>query len=209
MAGPAPARSEKRNLGAVRAHRDSCTVDMLGARAGLSALWALQSFAPAVVAQTLECPAGSIPQPAPCFAEVNITISIVEDGYGGQIYWNLDGGAYQAYTGGADLTGHNGWEYSHIMPLDGSPESPHTFAFVDTHGDGWHGGWWQVADGCGRLLGGGPVDGQVNSTGGEFEFTGDNATHGVCTGCPAGQLTVSAGLTECSICPEGRYSTDI
>ena len=46
----------------------------------------------------------------------------------------------------------------------------HTFEFIDTHADGWHGGWWQLNDGCGVMIGGGPTDGQVNGTGGSYAF---------------------------------------
>ena len=157
-------------------------------------------------AQTSECTAGNVPQPQSCFAEVSITITIVEDGYGGQIYWNLDNRGFHSYTGEAGLTGHNGHSYSSTLPMLGPLNSPHLFSFVDSHGDGWHGGWWQVNDGCGRLIGGGPADGQVNGTGGVFEFVGDNATHAACADCPVGRYASAAGLTECSLCPQGRIS---
>eukprot|EP01051_Picozoa_sp_SAG22_P034517 SAG22_NODE_15713_length_342_cov_1.082305_1_plen_113_part_11 len=104
------------------------------------------------------------------------------------------------------MTGHNGATHTHSVALN-DPTGPHTFAFVDAYGDGWHGGWWQLDDGCGQLLGGGPADGLVSGAGGTFNFSGTNATgETACYACPAGQYSDVRGSLECTDCPAGQVS---
>ena len=51
------------------------------------------------------------------------------------------------------------------------PEGRHTLYFIDSWGDGWDGGYWQVEDTPGgTLLAGGPSAGAVAGYGGEAEF---------------------------------------
>eukprot|EP01051_Picozoa_sp_SAG22_P005693 SAG22_NODE_346_length_11892_cov_40.205970_3_plen_2055_part_00 len=108
-----------------------------------------------------------LPLPVCNSTEITVTITIVEDGWGEEISWSLDGSEPQGYT-----NDHNNESHHYTLVLANTTE-PHTFTYADSWGDGWHGGWWQLDDGCGQLLGGGPILGQVTGGGGVFEFGGN------------------------------------
>ena len=153
------------------------------------------------------CDPGQYPVLLLCFAEVTVTIEIVQDGWGEEISWSLDSGAVQGYTGGQGVTGDN--DNTHYPALSLSTTGAHTFTYADAYGDGWHGGWWQLEDACGRMIGGGTVDGQVSGTGGTFQFSSDDSTDETCLDCPVGQFSQVAGVSECTNCTVGTYSATL
>ena len=67
-----------------------------------------------------------------------------------EITWN-DGLDYGPYEDNSDV-------YEQVSLSVGE----HNMYEVDSYGDGWHGGWWEVLDGCGRPAGGQP-DGVVET----------------------------------------------
>jgi hypothetical protein len=78
-----------------------------------------------------------------------------------EITWNFDSGPSYGvdpmYEDNADI-------YEQLSVSVGQ----HTMVVFDSYGDGWHGGYWEVIDGCGNLLGGGATEGVVTGAGGEF-----------------------------------------
>jgi hypothetical protein len=86
-------------------------------------------------------------------------VTISTTSYGNEVRWNIDNGASNGPYGNsamnhqtADLTA-----------------GAHTFYAIDTFGDGWHGGYWQVSQ-DGATIAGGPTNGQVTGTGGGNTF---------------------------------------
>lgn len=66
-------------------------------------------------------------------------------------------------------------DYYEVMTL---PQGIHTFSYLDSYGDGWHGGYWEIlpgavtaatAAGVTPILGG-PVEGLVEGSGGATSF---------------------------------------
>jgi hypothetical protein len=47
----------------------------------------------------------------------------------------------------------------------------HLLYVFDAYGDGWHGGYWELQDGCGVQMAGGDRDGLVEGAGGEVGFS--------------------------------------
>ena len=78
------------------------------------------------------------------------------------------------------------------------PEGQHTMNFIDTYGDGWHGGYWEILPGAvdaGSAAGlsplaGGPTAGLVEGSGGETSFV---------LGSGGGQQASNACTTQCVI----------
>ena len=96
---------------------------------------------------------------------VAVHIATVE--WASEITWNVDGGVTfgqsPAYTDNEDF-------YTVLSLTAG----PHIMNVMDSYGDGWHGGTWEILDGCsgpggttGPLAGPATVDG----SGGEVPFT--------------------------------------
>eukprot|EP01043_Picozoa_sp_COSAG02_P034390 COSAG02_NODE_2401_length_8945_cov_4.251752_1_plen_597_part_10 len=117
-------------------------------------------------------PTGSSIAPEMPFCLDTVTVKIQIATWGEEIVWHIDDHS-ERYT-----NGNNGEYLVHelAVPYD---EDLHTFTFVDTFGDGWHGGWWQLLNSCGGTVGGGPVDGQVLGSGGAFTFSGSS----LCCAC--------------------------
>ena len=75
-----------------------------------------------------------------------------------EIRWSMDGGpAFGPYANNED-------KYVDLKLSEGQ----HTMSYVDTSGDGWQGGWWEVQDACGKVIAGGKKrGGTVAGSGGE------------------------------------------
>jgi hypothetical protein len=97
-----------------------------------------------------------------CYSTVTVNIHITS--YGNEIRWSIDGGQTTTYS-----SSHRSHVHPVVLPTDGH----HIFTYMDTYGDGWHGGYWEIVDACGGTIGGGAVNGQVNGNGGEFDFAGE------------------------------------
>lgn len=106
-----------------------------------------------------------------CVDQVVVKVHVVL--YGNEMVWQFDGGESFEYT--AD---HEGDVYFHFANMS-LAQQQHTFTFIDTFGDGWHGGWWELQNVCGGRIGGGPVDGLVSGTGGSLSFS----TSDMCCDC--------------------------
>jgi len=110
---------------------------------------------------------GSSTQAASVADSTVVAVHITTVEWAGEITWNVDGGITfgesPAYTDNEDF-------YTVLSLTAG----PHIMNVMDSYGDGWHGGTWEVLDGCsgpggttGPLAGPATVDG----SGGEIPFT--------------------------------------
>ena len=78
-----------------------------------------------------------------------------------EITWNLDGGSsFGPYADNSD-------NYEELTLSGGD----HVLYYLDAYGDGWHGGYWELQDGCSTPQAGGEAAGQVEGSGGEFQFS--------------------------------------
>eukprot|EP01046_Picozoa_sp_COSAG06_P033338 COSAG06_NODE_3396_length_5405_cov_6.327554_7_plen_474_part_01 len=131
-------------------------------------------------------PAGTVP----------ITVHIHTLTWANEISWNIDNG--QTFSGFADNN-----DYYEVVSL---PSGDHTINFIDSYGDGWHGGYWEILPGDVDAstavgvtpLAGGPTDGQVSGYGGELTFTlsddgGTSDTEPIVT--PAGTVPITVQVT--------------
>jgi hypothetical protein len=106
---------------------------------------------------------------ASCAAAVEVTITSAT--YASEIAWSINDLSGPVYSGGNGAGVHNNRDLVQSVDLRHELTGEHTFVFSDSYGDGWHGGYWTLKDGCGNLLGGGPSDGLVTEAGGQFPFT--------------------------------------
>jgi hypothetical protein len=93
-----------------------------------------------------------------------VTVTIVAGNmYTDEISWSIDDGDSipdQPYADGSTNTV--------TLTL---PEGRHTLYYIDSFGDGWGEGYWQIEDTPGgTVLAGGPTDGVVEGYGGEADF---------------------------------------
>jgi hypothetical protein len=149
-----------------------------------------------------------------CYPTVDVHIHSA--GYASHNSWSMDGGETTTYTPTNGPTAH-----VHPVVL---PAGDHNFTYADSHGDGWHGGYWEILNACGGRIGGGEVDGRVEGSGGSFAFAGSaqcctcEASAGcvaadlpspiACVDCPAGRFSNAVGATECAgACAAGSHST--
>jgi hypothetical protein len=95
------------------------------------------------------------------------TVSISIEAWGSEMGWDIDGagvgvspGTYSNHGSVADVE------------VSVSTTGEHTFSFVDSFGDGWHGGYWEVQNACGQTIAGGQHLGQVHGHGGVATFQG-------------------------------------
>ena len=140
--------------------------------------------------------------PVSCFCSVTLTVAVVV--YGGEMRWSFDGGEVHSYG-----VHDEGIVHTEELPLP-NPGDIHTLEVSDTYGDGWHGGYWMLTDGCGKIIGGGESEGQVAGYGGTFDFAGgtctpDQPTVRRCTACGKGTYANSTGAEQCTPCSIGTY----
>jgi len=68
-------------------------------------------------------------------------VNLAVTSWGNEITWNIDGGAtfgpYNNYN-----------EYSQVVSLN---PGTHTLNYLDSYGDGWHGGWIDVVGYTGQI----------------------------------------------------------
>ena len=103
-------------------------------------------------------------------AQVGAVVHIHSVIYSNEITWTIDGaGTFGPYPDGAE-------SYEELQLSAGM----HTIYVMDSYGDGWHGGYWEVTDSCDTLVAGGPDAGQVYGSGGEYQFE-LNADSASCT----------------------------
>lgn len=111
--------------------------------------------------------------------------------WGNEITWNMDGGVeygpYADYSTSAEPMMLNIGE--------------HHINVMDSYGDGWHGGYWEVINGCGDSIAGGPDMGQVAGFGGVFpvHVTDMDAA------CPGGSSSSECMYENDGTCDEGVY----
>jgi hypothetical protein len=120
-------------------------------------------------------------QPFTACDEVTITIHIRVEGWGEDMFWQVDGGTlYGPYP---NTPGHY---YEALYLTSGE----HNITVLDAHGNGWCNpvhdledgdgllrsqesrcGYWDIGDDTGRVLAGGPIAGLVHSTGSWHTFS--------------------------------------
>ena len=94
-------------------------------------------------------------------AEGSVTVTVVAVGaYANEYTWNIDGGSAFPNPAGSYV---DGITYAETLSL---PEGRHSIYYIDTYGDGWSGGYWEIDAGNVRLAGG-PNEGLVDGAGGE------------------------------------------
>ena len=91
------------------------------------------------------------------------TVLISTATYSSEITWSIDDGS--PTTPSADNS-----VQSYTIELN--TDTDHAFHYVDTFGDGWHGGYWEIKDKCGITMAGGENAGQVSEAGGTYIITG-------------------------------------
>ena len=124
-------------------------------------------------------------------AQLTITVHIHTLDWANEITWSVDGGQIFGVT--PPFEDNN--DYYEALTL---PEGQHTMNFIDTYGDGWHGGYWEILPGAvdaGSAAGlsplaGGPTAGLVEGSGGETSFV---------LGSGGGQQASNACTTQCVI----------
>ena len=88
-------------------------------------------------------------------AGLPVTVHIHTRVWGNEITWNIDDGhVFGPYQNYQDY-------YEPIVLLAGE----HTISYMDSYGDGWHGGYWEISSGNdviagGETEGGGTLDEQ-------------------------------------------------
>jgi hypothetical protein len=80
-----------------------------------------------------------------------------------EISWSVDGGAPFPEENYADFSVND-----HRLDLS---IGEHSFEFVDSFGDGWHGGYWTLIDSAGTEFDGGSINGLVNGAGRQISVT--------------------------------------
>merc|ERR1719238_1584916 len=88
-----------------------------------------------------------------------VTVHINIQAWASEVYWYIDSGSSYWYS-------YNGDYYEYLTLSDGW----HSIYSGDTYGDGWHGGYWEITDSSGVLIGGGSSAGQVSGYGGSTSF---------------------------------------
>lgn len=81
-----------------------------------------------------------------------------------EITWSMDGG----FEFGISPVYEDNSDYYEVVSLS---VGQHVVSTMDSYGDGWHGGWWEMVDGCENQIGGGETEGLVEGNGGEYEVT--------------------------------------
>jgi hypothetical protein len=103
----------------------------------------------------------------------SVTVKIHLVAWGEEVTWKIDNHNTTSYT-----NEDNGNAYFYEKGLSNVVEK-HTFSYADSWGDGWHGGYWQIIDGCGGTIAGGAKKGLVVGEGGAINFT----TTRMCCSC--------------------------
>jgi hypothetical protein len=106
-----------------------------------------------------------------------ISVSIHAVSHANEIEWSL-GSMNQTIGSYPPAPNEDGSPYIHTIEL--SLGDNHTFTFGAVGPNGWHGGYWELANSCGEIVGGGPNQGMVNGTNGSFLLAGSNACCGTC-----------------------------
>ena len=101
---------------------------------------------------------GAVPQSVP------LTVMIHTISYANEISWVLDSGP----TFGSSPTYTENSVFEEHFTVD---TGEHAIYYFDSYGDGWHGGYWEVLDGCNVSIAGGGTNGLVVGSGGESFFT--------------------------------------
>jgi hypothetical protein len=94
------------------------------------------------------------------------------------------------------LPNQDGRPHSHTLEL--SSDADHVFSFVAAGPNGWHGGYWEILNGCGQAIGGGPNEGVVeNRTGKTFVLSGLDICCETCISAGSREhLLFSAGIID-------------
>ena len=105
------------------------------------------------------------PRVGACFEQM--TVSIVTKTWSSEIQWIFSGDPERVFSGYGDHQTQE--EVITADPMAGG----HTIQFIDTFGDGWHGGYWTLLNtATGDILAGGLEDGQISGRGTVFEWSG-------------------------------------
>ena len=91
-----------------------------------------------------------------------VLVRVVTRNWANEIQWNIDGGITypsDVYPDNLDI----------VVKVD-VPEGVHTFYYIDSYGDGWHDGFWELMDSNGMTIAGGCPAGQVQGSGGAATF---------------------------------------
>eukprot|EP01052_Picozoa_sp_SAG31_P022979 SAG31_NODE_1858_length_7061_cov_60.221201_9_plen_510_part_00 len=101
----------------------------------------------------------------------DVTVHIRSEHFAHEIQWRIDDASFMPASALGGYENH----YDYYTTVSVNP-GLHTFAFFDTFGDGWHGGYYELLDEDTSVILGGSIDGLVEQSGGQASFcVGTNA----------------------------------
>eukprot|EP01043_Picozoa_sp_COSAG02_P045391 COSAG02_NODE_4143_length_5719_cov_8.765480_2_plen_1748_part_01 len=104
---------------------------------------------------------------AECTPEVTVSIAVVN--WGNEMGWDIDDAGVGVQPGTWGMQ-----ENVDDVEVPLATTGEHTFSYVDSYGDGWHGGYWEVRNACNQVIAGGVDAGQVQGSGGTSTFQGSD-----------------------------------